>query len=279
METFHTAFFGRRGLKMKHISLAFEFFFFHSRIVLMRMLAYRLDFILGILVSFLFSALAPLFQFLLYTNSSGYPGWSWDEILVFQGILILTGGLCETAFGSLRSNITALLERGEFDRLLLKPLPPLFIIMTSGFNPSGAGSLIVGAAATVWAVARIGIPGGATGILLFLVFLTARLALQAAAHILYCFFTVRWVYTMRLEEIMDKILAWGNYPVEVFPRFVQLLFTTIIPFSVACYWPARALLGPTGWLALASLAGTGLLVWGTLLLWKHQLEQYTSAGG
>lgn len=243
------------------------------------MLAYRADFVLSVLVSFLFSAMGPLFQFLLYTNSSGYPGWSWDEILVFQGVLILTGGLCETVFGSLRWQIDSLMERGEFDRLLLKPWPPLMLLMTSGFNASGFGSVLVGAGATIWAVARLGFPGGGIGIAVFLVFLAARIALQASAHILYCFFTVRWVYTMRLGEIMDKILGWGNYPVEVFPRFLRMIFTTVLPFSVACYWPSKALLGPVGWMSLASLTGLGLFLAFTLFLWKGQLAKYTSAGG
>jgi ABC-2 type transport system permease protein len=264
---------------VRRILDAFELFFLNAKIVLMRMMAYRVDFVLSLIVTLGFSAMGPLFQYLLYSNSRGYPGWNFDQILVFQAALLLLGGLAETCFGSIRASIDALMANGEFDRLLLKPWPPLLLIMTSGFNPAGLGSLSVGLGLTVWASLRIGLPGGLAGVGLFAVFLAARLALQAGVHILYCFFTVRWVYTMRLSEIMDKILAWGNFPLEVFPRVLQLIFVTFVPFSIACYWPAKALLGPVGILALASLGGTALFLTLTILLWRGQLKSYASAGG
>lgn len=264
---------------MRRIIDAIDLFLLNARIVLMRLMAYRVDFVLSLVVGLGFSAMGPVFQFLLYQRSAGYPGWSLEEILLFQAVLLLIGGLCETAFGSIRVSIDGLMERGEFDRLLLKPWPPLLIILTSGFNPSGIGTLLAGSGLCIWAIIHTGLPAGGLGIIFFIIFLALRLLLQASVHILYCFFTVRWVYTMRLSEIMDKIMNWGNYPLEVFPRALRLVFTTFLPFSVACYWPAKSLLAPLGWAALASAGGVILFFAFTLALWRGQLSRYTSAGG
>jgi ABC-2 type transport system permease protein len=266
-------------MRASAIREALGLFGLNSRIVLMRGMAYRLDFALSIAVSLGFSAIGPLFQFFLYRKSNGYPGWTWDQILVFQAVLLLLNGLCETLFGSMRGQIDALMQNGEFDRLLLKPRAPLLLILTGGFTPSGLGALIAGIAATAWACARSGLPGGAAGLLLFPAFVAARILLQMSAHIVYCVLTVRWVYTMRLAEIIDKILNWGNYPLEVFPKAARLAFSTVLPFSVACYWPAKALLGPLGWLALSSLGGTAALFVICLALWRAQLRRYASGGG
>jgi ABC-2 type transport system permease protein len=258
---------------------ALGLFLFKSKMLLMRMMQYRFNFVMGLLVAFGFSALGPLAQFLLYSNSNGYPGWNWDQMLLFQAVLLLVNGLTDILFGSVRSAIDSLMEKGEFDRLLLRPYPPLMILLTSGFKPYGLGTVAVGAAGTLWAVVRIGVPAGALGFAFFFVFLMARLLLQAGVHILYCFFTVRWVYPMRLGEITDKILAYGNYPMEIYPAFLRALFTTALPFAIACYWPAKALLGPVSWSAFASLGGTALLVLVAFALWKRQLKSYVSGGG
>ncbi len=245
----------------------------------MRGMAYRADFAISIAVSLLFSAMGPLFQFFLYRNSNGYPGWTWDQILVFQAVLLLSNGLCETLLGGVRGQIEGLMQNGEFDRVLLKPWPPLLLILSGGFNPAGLGGLVAGVAAIAWAGWNAGLPGGAVGVAAFLVFLAARLLLQAAVHIVYCALTVRWVYPMRLPEIVDKILNWGNFPLEVFPRILQLVFTTIVPFSLACHWPAKALLGEAGPVSVASLACAAVGFFLCVLFWNAQLKRYSSGGG
>ncbi len=260
-------------------SEAVSLFFFNSKMLLMRMMQYRFNFIMGLFVAFGFSALGPLAQFLLYSNSNGYPGWNWDQMLLFQAVLLLVNGLTDILFGSVRRTIDSLMEKGEFDRLLLKPFPPLLMLLTSGFKPYGLGTVVVGIAGTLWAVIRIGMPAGVLGFVYFIIFLFARVLLQAGVHILYCFFTVRWIYPMRLDEITDKILSYGNYPMEIYPMFLQTVFTTVVPFAIACYWPAKALLGPVSWTAFTALGGTILFVLVTVLLWKHQLKSYVSGGG
>jgi ABC-2 type transport system permease protein len=258
---------------------AIGLFGLNSKILLMRKMQYRADFAMGVLVALGFSALGPLAQFLLYSKSNGYPGWSWDQMLLFQATLLLMGGICDVLFGTLRENIDALMEKGEFDRLLLRPYPPLMLLLTGGFKPYGLGSVLVGIGAVIYAAARLGFPGGVGGCLLFFLFLAARLVLQIAVHVLYCFFSVRWVYTMRLGEIMDKVMSYGNYPMEIFPRAIRVIFETFLPFAIACYWPAKALLGPLGWMAAASVGGTVLFLCFTLALWRGQLKSYVSAGG
>jgi ABC-2 type transport system permease protein len=264
---------------MSVLAEIFELFFLQARIVFMRLLAYRVDFVLSIVVSLGFSVMGPLFQFLLYRNSRGYPGWSWDEILVFQAVLLLVGGLSETLFGAVRGQMENMTANGEFDRLLIKPRRPLLLIMTAGFSPSGLGGFLVGLVLTAWAAIHAGLPGGVLGVALFLVFIVVRVVFQAAVQILYCFFTLRWVYPMRLGEIFDKVLAWGNNPLEIFPQALRMVFCTVVPFAVAAYWPAKALLGPVSWLALTSVAGVGLFLLVVLMLWKRQLAKYSSAGG
>jgi ABC-2 type transport system permease protein len=254
-------------------------FLLQTQVKLARMMQYRVDFAVGVLVSLGFSAMMPLFQLLIYSRTRGFPGWSYHQILLFQGVLLVTSGLRELLLGDVRPQIEQLTERGELDRLLTKPFPPLLLILTGGFSPYSFGLIVVGAGTLGYAWAQPGVGVTVGGFALFLVLLCASLMLALSASILYCTLAVRWTYLMRLDETMDKVLGFGNYPLQVYPTFFRVVFLTLLPFSVATFLPAQALLGRVGPSALTATAATLAVFVLMLWFWHRQLEQYTSAGG
>jgi ABC-2 type transport system permease protein len=264
---------------MERIKAAAGLLLLQVEIKLQRLMQYRADFFMGVLVSFGFSLMGPLFQFLLYTATKGYPGWSWSQILLFQGVMLLVGGLRDTFFGEVRQQIGQLMEKGEFDRLLLKPCPPLVFLLTSGFSPYAFGTLLVGVGAVAWAWIAGGSAITVWAVLLFLLFLGASVLLHLSSIVLFSALTVRWVFTMRLDEMMDKVLRFGEFPLNIYPLALRTIFVTALPFSVAVHWPAQALLGrldPAAWLAF----GAALVLWMlSYVFWRSQMKRYTSGGG
>jgi ABC-2 type transport system permease protein len=264
---------------VRWIGPGLRLFALQSQIKLQRLMQYRADFAVGLAACFALSATGPLFQLLIYTRTSGYPGWTWRQILVFQAILLLSTGIREAFFGDVRPQIERFVERGEFDRLLLKPFPPLLLLLTGGFAPHALGTLLAGVGTLVWAAQYAGGGPDPLGYLLFVVFLAAATLLHLSVHILYCTLTVRWTYPMRLSESMDRVSTFGEYPLEVFPLALRTVFLTVLPLSIATYWPAQALLGRAGagaWVALAAAVSLAVVV---ARLWGRQMRHYASAGG
>jgi ABC-2 type transport system permease protein len=244
-----------------------------------QLIQYRTDFFFGVLLTFGFSIMGPLFQFLIFTKTRGYPGWTFDQMLVLQGVLLTSTGICNSLLGGVRQQIDQLVQRGELDRLLLKPFPPLMLVLTGGFSPYAVGTIVLGIVVLSIACARAGIVVLASSIGLFLVMLTAGVTLFAAAVILYATLSVRWVYTGRLGEIIDKVLQFGEFPSEIYPPILSTVFMTILPLTVFAYWPAQALLGRLGPMAWVALAGAITVCTLAALGWRGQLRRYTSAGG
>lgn len=264
---------------MRSIALVLELFVLQSRLRLSALAQYRADFLIGMTVSFSFASMAPLFQFLIYVSTRGFPGWRLDDVLVFQAMLLLTTGLRDLLLGDIRRQIDHLAEKGEFDRLLLKPAPPLVLVLTAGFSPYSLGTTAVGAGLLAWTWERSGAALTATAAGLFAVFLAAGILLALSVNTLYCALTVRWTHTSRLGETMDKVMRFGDYPIEVFPGFVRAVFTTVLPLSVAAYWPASAVLGRVQPVGLVAVLGAVLAFLAALLFWKRQLFRYASSGG
>lgn len=240
---------------------------------------FRLDFFLGMFVATLLSGVGPMVQYIIFTKTNGYPGWTLNQIILFQGILLLWSGIKDTAFGDVRTNVETMVRRGEFDRLLLKPYPPIGIILSGGFYYYGAGSIIAGIIVTAYAFQRLNLSVGLPQMGLFLLFIVSGIVFYMAVTVLYCTIAVMIVFTSRIGEIMEKILRFSQYPVEIFPMVTRMVLLTFVPMAVWVYFPAQALLNRLDEKALISVAASFVLFWLSVKLWDLCLKKYTSAGG
>ncbi|SDN51735.1 hypothetical protein [Acetanaerobacterium elongatum] len=59
---------------MKNIRKTIELYAWYARIRLQRNMAYRADFFIGLVITVLNAAGGPVFQFVLFTSTKGYPG-------------------------------------------------------------------------------------------------------------------------------------------------------------------------------------------------------------
>jgi ABC-2 type transport system permease protein len=264
---------------VRWINTALDLFVYQSQIKLQQYMQYRIDFFFGLLLTFGSAAIGPLSQFLIYNHSQGYPGWDINQILLFQGVFLLSSGIQTAIFGDVQGKVSRLISKGVFDQVLLKPFPPLLQILSGGFSPYNVGTLLVGGFLVAWTWARSGAAITVSAFLLFLVLLAAGVLLALTASVFYSACTLRWVYPYRLGYILRDMFYYTNYPLEVYPTMMRNIFVTLLPFSIVVHWPAQALLGRLdawAWVAAgATLALWLLVVW----FWERQLKQYVSAGG
>lgn len=256
-----------------------KLFFLQSRLKLSRSMEYRTDFFLGVLVSLCFSSLAPLVQLLIFLKTRGYPGWQFYEVILLQGMLLFWFGLKDTFFGEVRPLINNLIWKGEFDRLLLKPFPAIGIILASGFNYYGFGSLIAGIGISTFALVKLNIGISMGSSLIFFLFMVFGMVMYMAVSVIYCTIIVLVVWPGRVGEIFDKLLRFAEFPLEIYSGIIRLALMTVIPLSVFVYFPTQALLGRLPLMAYLSIPISLLFFLLSIFIWNNQLKNYRSAGG
>jgi len=119
---------------MRTIAGLLRLFIWNSGLRIQQSMEYRADFILGMIISLSFSSIGPVVQYLIFTQTKGYPGWTAVQIVLFQGVILFWVGIRDMAFGQLRSIIMDIFRKGDFDRFLLKPYPPIGILLSSSFS-------------------------------------------------------------------------------------------------------------------------------------------------
>lgn len=244
-----------------------------------RMMAYRFDFILSLLISILFSGIGPYLHYLYFIEASGYPGWTLNEILLFQGLLLLWFGIRDLLFGNIQEYVMKLIRTGDFDRLLVKPYSPIGVLLVSGFSLSSIGPCVTGIFILSMAWHRLNLIFSWKMAGLLVVMFAAGLILFLAITILFSAVTIMLIQTRGIELIINRLLGFADYPVNIFPSAISSILVTLLPIAVWTFYPAQILLDRSDsgmWIAAGSSV---ILFWLSLQCWKRCLYQYTSAGG
>lgn len=242
-------------------------------------LAYRGNFFLKLLAVALLDLLSPLVAVLIYRSSSGIPGWSFEEFILFTGSFTLITGLGRTLFVGIPFNVIDAVRDGTFDRYLLRPFHPLKYLSVSGWDFNGVPEILVGTVLVAWSAARLEVAFG-WNVPAFLALVVLGVALQYAVYVIIAALAFLVVRSWALFEIWESMQKFARYPLDVYGAGWQAGLTFLVPIAVSAHFPAQALLGTfnwatQAWIALPVAGFVGL----ALLLWNAAMKKYTSAGG
>ncbi len=240
---------------------------------------YRINFMIALIVSFGSSIIGPLFQYLLFTQTKGFPGWNFQQIILMQGMLLLWTGLKETLFGNVRWVSAGFVWNGDFDRILVKPYPAIGIILTSGVRFNSIATLVPGIILVWYSVTHMDISFGLPQAGLLLLSLVSGLLLFMATQILYSGIVIVLIQIGRIEDIFEHLYHFADYPIEIFPKIVRTLFITFIPLVVWVYVPTQVLLDRFELKMLVAAFSSVIFFLLSLRFWGYCMKKYTSAGG
>ncbi|EPR13489.1 ABC transporter permease [Ruminiclostridium papyrosolvens] len=257
----------------------FKLFIWNSKMDISRSMEYRFDFILGTVIGLAFSSIGPILQYLIFTQTKGFPGWNLEQIILFQGILLFTSGIKGMIFGSLPYFVTGIVRKGDFDRLLLKPYSPIGIILASGFRLNNIGPLLSGAFIMVYYIVKMNLHIGIVQIAIFILAIVFGLILFMGYEVLYSSIVIKLVQIGRLDELMNSLLRFGEFPINIFSKTLQTALITVIPFAVWVNIPANALLNRLDYTIPITFVFCALFFYVSLKIWNQFLKKYTSAGG
>jgi ABC-2 type transport system permease protein len=239
-------------------------------------LEYRANFTVNLIETALRLMGSVLALSILFGDGKVVAGWSFTEALVVLGIFTFFDGLISMALAPNLNRIAEGVRTGTMDFVLLKPLDAQFLVSFRNIDLLKLPDVLLGLGIIAWALSQ-------TGVRLENIFLGAGLLLLAYVIVYSIWFmlstTAFWF--VRVENVTE--LFWGLYragqfPVQVFPGWVRLAFTFVIPIAFITTVPAEAFTGRLEginiWVALGLAVGLALVSRG---FWRFALRSYTSA--
>jgi len=249
------------------------------RMTLSQQMAYKLNFIVSTLTLISFDLLVPLMTILIYTNTAGFSGWSFHEILFFQGIFLFINGFDRMFFQGVDWTLSYDVRSGNFDRYLLYPVDVLAYLSLSNLGIEHAANLVIGTGLVIYSAGQMQLQLTFLGVLQAVGFVLLAILFLLGLSLFKFAIIIRAVFIGRLGEFFRQLKSYGEYPVDIYNRLLQTVFRYVLPLAVLSYYPSTAILGRPheGFFLIAGIITAFFM--SSLWFWKRTLREYTSAGG
>ncbi|MCM2326177.1 MAG: ABC-2 family transporter protein, partial [Candidatus Woesearchaeota archaeon] len=113
-------------------------------------IAYRFNFVLRTLTLISFDLIMPFITLVIYMSTKGFPGWTIEQMILFQGIFIFINAIDRLFFQQVDWSLSHMVRSGEFDRVLLYPVNVLACLSFSNLGISHLANMIIGIVAIIY---------------------------------------------------------------------------------------------------------------------------------
>lgn len=244
-------------------------------------LQYSASFLMTSLAFFLGTFVSLLGIFVLFDRFQMVKGWTFSEVGLIYGIVHMGFGIADT-FARGFDQMDQLIKKGDFDRLLLRPVSPLLQVAASEVQMVKIGGFLQGAVVLMMSASKLSLS------LLSLHALVILLSILGTAALFYGLYITQAAvafWTIETLEVMNITtyggVQTGQYPMSIYPRGFRLIFTLLIPVACVGYYPIATLLRheslPLGLGLIAPLAGFGFLYL-SCKFWHFGVRRYQSSG-
>ncbi len=242
--------------------------------------AYRANFSISILHSLLALATGLLGLSVVYGQVETLYGWDYASAQAVLAVFLIVTALRGLVIGPSLDSLAGMdgeVWRGEFDFTLLRPAPTQFLVSVRRWRLLALFDLLLGGGVLGTAVAHIGHTLTAVQIITFILMLAAGL-LVLYALLLAAASLVFWSPGFLFTWVFNDVFQMARYPVGLYPGWLRLVLTWIVPVGLITTVPAAALSGnlPVG-LLLGSFLLALILVLAASLLFRVGLRRYASA--
>lgn len=242
--------------------------------------AYKANFIITVLGAMIGDLVGPLLAIIIYSTTPGVPGWTLDQFLLFQGAYILVFGIGHAFCVGFFFMVYEAVERGEFDKYLLKPYNSWLYLMSMSIDWDGLPEVLFGAALSIYAMIKLDVSIMSIGFLYYLILIAAGALFQYTMFTLIAAGSFMVVKNEALLQMFFKLSDFARYPLSIYGLGLRFFLTFLFPIAVSSFYPAEALIHGISFadLMIAVLPAIAVFVL-SLWVWSKTIRHYSSAGG
>jgi ABC-2 type transport system permease protein len=211
-------------------------------------------------------------------------GWGFYEVAFLYSIDLISYAIA-SAFVNPVKDLDDLITEGKLDEYLIRPLNPLFHLIAKNITVGYIAHITLGFAVVIVSVSTLGLHWDILMWLLFFATLAGAVLIQAAVSIIP---SCAAFWTNKAGNLAG-MLRWDirmfiTYPLSIYPQFVRILLTVVVPFALVNYYPSFRLLGKPDLNGLLQAMPFITLLLGIALallsyrVWKAGLRKYNSSG-
>ena len=241
-------------------------------------LAYRVDTLVNILLEVFSLGWELLSLSIIFSNTTSLGGWSLGELITLLGVFHLVNALMNILIWPNTEKFNAAVRNGTLDYTLLQPADSMFLVTFSSMVIWRIWDLVLGFILIVVGINMSGYPPTPLHLASFL------LLSVTGSIILYSLWIVMIAATFWFTKfdnnvtILQALLDTGRYPATVYPFWLRIIITFLIPIAVATTVPIQALRGELSLVEILLFIGISTASFMVAsLVWKRGVQKYSGA--
>lgn len=243
-------------------------------------LEYQADFWIAMCAAMLTQLLGIVFIWVIFAQIPDIHGWGFWEVAFLYSLIFMSEGASSFLFNGIWL-MNGMINRGEMDRMLIRPIPPVLQVSASAFGMNGIGNLIMGLIFLIQSVRHIEIDWSLWQLLLLVVFVISGTAIRYSVNLASNSISF-WTQGPRnsLPMMVHTASDFAKYPITIFTQGIQLFISIAVPYAFISYYPASFLFGKGDWsnLGLLTPVVAVLCLSLSLFMFRRGLRKYESVG-
>lgn len=243
-------------------------------------MAHRTNFFIRLLNSALNLGTGVLSLVVIFNQVETLKGWDLPSALALLGVYLLLGSLRGLFISPSLESVVGMdgeVWTGTFDFTLLRPVDKQFLISFRHWRIFALVDLVLALAVLGISIGMMGANLSLTDIAYFVLTLLGSVILLYAALLAFSAL-VFWNSGFLFTWIINDLFQLARYPVGLYPGWLRLVLTWVIPVGLMTTMPAQALAGTlTPGMLLLTLAFALSALFGASWLFRRGLRKYASA--
>ena len=245
---------------------------------------YKANFIFGFDATVFISVINVFGLWVILNRFRHLKGWNFWEVGFIYALWRLSRAVFQVFAGG-AYGIDEIINKGELDRLLLRPAGTLTQILGSWLNVGYFGHLFGGVIVLGFIAAHLEIDWLAGKALLLPLAVISGAVIETNLIILFMIPAFWLQKSLALTGTMSEMgRQFMQYPLDIYNPLIQFLFTFIFPYGFMSYYPSHFFFGTSSqiifgeWLAFISPLVALVLSVLVYFLWNFSIGFYRSSG-
>jgi len=247
-------------------------------------LQYRASFVLQSVGTLLVQGAELIAIMALFSTVDELAGWRSGEVVFLYAVSYISFAIAHVSSTGLQG-FSRMVVRGEFDRVLTRPLNPFMQVLASDVNLRRIGGLVAGCFAFVLALTLVDIDWTIGKVIYLPIYLLSTSALYVMLFTLeatLCFWTTESTEAVNAVTYGGKTLA--VYPLNVYDVWLRRFFLFVVPLGFVIFLPTTYILNKPlpfdfpSWTRFIAPLATLLFGFVAARLWHLGISRYRSTG-
>ncbi|ENH95631.1 ABC transporter permease [Gracilibacillus halophilus YIM-C55.5] len=246
---------------------------------------YRFSFFMDLFTNVFTYSLLFVSIWVILNKFQHIQGWGFYEVMFLYNLNLFTYAISGMFIKHPMLDLEKMVQNGDFDSVLIKPIDPLYHIVVRQFEYTFFGHILLSIVVFCISVPKIGIPLNSFNILWFALFIIGGVLIHSSIMIISGSMSFWFVKSTSILEMgIYDIRSFLNYPISIYQNSIQIFLTFVLPFAFVNFYPAQFFLQKEGNDLFHPLLQFGTPIVGIITIfiayyiWSVGVNNYQSTG-